>query len=130
MATQDAPTYTESNMITGICLWEAFLALTATPQDDGDDGDDGDEEATDDTGTDATDADPTSVAGEMFDGHGSYTIRAALISLVKPCEEAWTAHSAGKDDGEQFDWDWCPRFLRGAISDGSLAEAIEGQYRP
>lgn len=136
--TQEAPTFTAANMVTGMCLWEALLALAASGRQHdeiedaivmADEDDDARSDASPDDG-EGSDEDLAAKAEEMLGDHGSFTLRAALVDLAKPCEEAWDAHIAGKDTSEQFDWEWCPAFIKGSMRDGTLEAAIDGQYRP
>lgn len=126
-------TFGEDEVVTGMCLWEAMLDIARAPEGetDGDgpvlDEDEGDAGAEDDG--DAPEADPQQIAAGMLDDNGSFTIRAALVDLVKPCQEGWAAERDAKgDDAGQFDWDWCPAFLRRAVVDGTMEAAIERQY--
>lgn len=51
------------------------------------------------------------------DQHGAAETRSRVITFAKQCEAAWkVAHEKlGFDD--PFDWEWCPRFLRVAVSE-------------
>lgn len=131
-------TFTERNMITGMCLWEAFLDLTTvTPDTDADEEGaspaDGEDEAEngDDAGAVASGDDGAvrDAASEMVGDHGSFTIRSALVDLIGRCEAEWEAHVQREgDNGDQFDWDWCPRFIRAVMTDGTLDAAVDRQY--
>lgn len=127
-----APTYDGEGVVTGMCLWEAMLALANPAEEEGDEpmiDEDADEH--DGAGETSEAVDVAVTASDMLSDHGSFTVRSALVDLIKPCEEAWAAEREAKgDDAGQFDWDWCPAFLRQSILDGSMEEALERQYRP
>ena len=75
---------------------------------------------------------PNAKAGEKLlehrGNHGSFTLRAALISLADDCEKAWQAHQALTDDHIAFDFEFCPIFLAGALESGLFDQAIQAQY--
>lgn len=109
-----APTFTEDELVTAMCLWEAWLDLDAVLR--------------------AENPDPRAfeaaqVAQDMEAGHGSFTVRAALVDLVKPCDDGWRAVGAlTDDDAPVFDWEWCPRFLIDALANGMMRQALDNQY--
>lgn len=97
------PRFNDSQMVTAMCLWEAWLDLLGEAKN-------GDE-------------DPDVKAGQAFvDEHGSFTIRSALVELVEACDDGWQALQAlTDDDAPCFDWEWCPSFVRSCINNGTMA---------
>lgn len=114
--TSEAPAYTSNDVVTGMCLWEAFLNLAAGP-------DEGQEVS-------AEEAELQEEAENLLSDEGAFTMRNALVRLVAPCMEGWNDFRSGEPDGsEQFDWEWCPKFVRATMQDGSLEAAIAAEYR-
>jgi hypothetical protein len=98
----DAPRFNDSAMVTGMCLWEAFMEISRSDE---------------------------SSAAKLLGEHGSFTIRGALVDLVEACDDGWQALNAlTDDDAPVFDWEWCPDFLKACIKNGSMERALQGQY--
>jgi hypothetical protein len=101
--------FEEDAVMTGLCLWEAWLEFT--------------------TGTDADDAPLREELEQLREDHGTFTCRQAMIDLISSCDAAYEAAAAlgGGEYGGAFDWDFCPIFLREHVLDGRVRRAIEGQ---
>jgi hypothetical protein len=102
--TENQTNFTEAEMITGMCLWEAWLELIVdrpAPMDE-----------------------VYKTAIEMQDGNGAFAMRSVMLALVKDCDTAWEAADQLHEQGS-FDWDWCPSFVRGSLKSGRLAELVE-----
>lgn len=109
------PTFTSSDVVTGMCLWEAFLLLARHPED-GEEIPEADEEL-------------RRKAEGMLSEEDPLTMRSAIARLIAPCTAGWREFVARDPGGEaQFDWDWCPRFMREAMRDGSLERAIAAEH--
>ena len=113
MSTTETATFTATDVVTGMCLWEAFLALTNDVEDTGEASDDAERERAD----------------ELLSDNGSFTVRNALVRLIAPCMDGWRKVTEHKPDGAmEFDWEWCPQFVRTAIQNGSLKAEIAAEY--
>lgn len=113
MITTETPTFTASDMVTAMCLWQAFLDLSGGTRKRG-----------------KAEKELRERADEMLSDEGAFTMRNALVRLVAPCMEGWNDFRSSEPDGsEQFDWEWCPKFVRAAMQDGSLEAAIAAEYR-
>lgn len=110
----DEPTFTEDEMITAMCLWEAWMDLVNLAS--------------------AENVEPRArglaeEAQRLQDHHGVFTIRGALTDLVQSCDDGWLALlELTDDDAPVFGWEWCPRFVKDALGNGLMRQAIEGQY--
>lgn len=76
-------TYSQANMETAMCLWEAALDLR----------------------------DRLPTLHEEWERAGTVPIRHAIIALVPDCEAAWVAARAAGTEQEPYDWEHCPAFL-------------------
>lgn len=113
MSNEDTGKFTAADMVAGMCLWEAFLALTRKPVGNVDPGV----------------AALHRSANDILSDEGSFTVQNALVRLVVPCMAGWSGSSAERPDGpSEFDWEWCPKFVRTAMTDGSLEAAISAEH--
>jgi hypothetical protein len=101
--------FDESEVMTALCLWEAWLTL--------------------EQGDLAEQADLRAKMEELRDANGSFCMRQAMIDITRDCDTAWEAAEALGYD-ESFDFDFCYEFLIGWINDGRLADRIMQQYQP
>jgi hypothetical protein len=100
---------------TALCLWEAVVDMRTigwTKQKAGEDP--GDEYRALET---------------YFDGHGSFSMRAIIASMVPECDRTWEAKKAiaNSDDCEAFDFEFCPEFIVASLSNGLMEQAAEWQ---
>lgn len=111
-----ADTWSYIQVETALCLWEAVCDLRTIGYEKQQKGEDSGE--------------TFSELERLFDGSGSFTMRAAVASIVDECEVAWEAVKAlhGGDYPDSFDFDFCPAFISGAIDSGLLSRAINAQY--
>jgi hypothetical protein len=101
---QQRPSFIDAEMITGMCLWEAWLELIVdrpAPMDQ-----------------------VYKTAIELQDGNGAFAMRSTMLALVRDCDTAWEAADQLDEQGS-FDWDWCPTFLRGAIESGRIEQLVK-----
>lgn len=75
-------TFTEANLETGMCLWEAILEIRDRPD-----------------------------VAAAFEQHGTVAMRHATMTLITDCERGWQEGEARGDDNSPYDWEWCPAFL-------------------
>lgn len=52
---------------------------------------------------------------EASDGAGQYEMRHMFMRLGADCDRIWNELSEDERDEVQFDWDFCPAFVLGAI---------------
>lgn len=113
------PKFSESHMVTAMCLWEAWMELVDFA-----------------TSECSKVKDPSALAcaekaRQLQENHGVFTIRAALVDLVIDCDDAWAAVEALEGEAPTFDWEWCPQFVRDALTvNFSFDRALERQYMP
>lgn len=108
------PTFTEDELVTAMCLWEAWLDLVNLTRS---------------SGVEPELLRAAQMAKQLQNEYGSFTIRGALADLVRSCDDGWRAVSAlTDDDAPVFDWEWCPRFIQDALVNGMMRQAIDGQY--
>lgn len=100
--------FNEGEMVTGMCLWEAWMELTKDRP----------------APTDQVYA----LAIQLHDGIGAYGMRSVMSDLVRDCDAAWDAASKLEQAPDSFDWDFCPNFLRGAVLNGRIEQLIAKQY--
>lgn len=110
--------WTYGRVETALCLWEAVLDTRTIGY------------AREQKGEDPGDTYRKLEA--LFDGHGSFGMRAAVASIVPECDRAWEAKQAllGEDQHEAFDFEFCPQFIADALANGLLDQASEWQYTP
>ena len=91
-------TFTDENVETAMCLWEAARELRG-----------------DDRAINSTDTDDRAVAARAldrwFEAEGTAAVRHGLISWVPECEAAWEAACEAGTELEPYDWEHCPDFL-------------------
>lgn len=91
-------TFTEANMETAMCLWEAALELRnddkAIKSDDTDDR-----------------AKAARALDKWFEDEGTSVVRHEIISWALECEKRWEDARAAQQEHEPYDWEHCPRFL-------------------
>lgn len=75
-------TFTEANLETGMCLWEAMLENRDRPD-----------------------------IAAAFDRHGTVSMRHAVMTLIPDCERQWEEGERRGEDNSPYDWEWCPAFL-------------------
>jgi hypothetical protein len=111
-----ADTWSYIQVETALCLWEAICDLRTIGFDKNKAGEDPGETYL--------------KLEQLFDGAGSYTMRAAVASIVDECDVAWEVATAlhGGDYPDSFDFDFCPAFISGAIDSGLLGRAVDAQY--
>jgi hypothetical protein len=111
-----ADTWSYAQVETALCLWEAVCDLRTAGFDK--------QQKSEDPG------ETYLMLEGLFDGSGSFTMRAAVASIVDDCEVAWEAATAmnGGDYDGSFDFDFCPTFIAGAIDSGLLGRAVDAQY--
>ncbi len=104
-------TFTQGQVDTAMCLWEAWLDLLALAKDPMPDDD-------------------AVKAKAYMEGNGSCTMRSAIVDLVVPCDDAWQAVEALAEEAPVFDWEWCPDFIRASLHNGLIEQAVQAQYQP
>jgi CHAD domain-containing protein len=96
------PVYSTSEVLTGMCLWEAWADLTVSM------GDGFSEE--------------TAIAHhavKIQETMGSWHCRDLTASCIRDVEEAWhLADTLNEGDNGEFDWEFVPAWLNGAIASG------------
>jgi hypothetical protein len=102
---QNLTNFDAAEMVTGMCLWEAWLEMISDSR----------KAPMDQIYKDAI---------EIQDGHGAFAMRSVMMALVRDCDQAWEAADKLHDQGA-FDWDFCPNFVRGAITSGRIAELVK-----
>lgn len=110
-------TYNEGEVLTSLCLWEAWLMFEET-------------ELTDDASEELRE-EYRQLQQRMEDirgNHGSYVLRQAMIDLTRTIEQAWDALVSLKDEHVCFDFEFVPDQLKAMIKDGRFEEALAGQY--
>lgn len=75
-------TFSEANLETGMCLWEAMLEIR----------------------------DRADIAAR-FEDVGTVAMRHAVMTLIADCEREWEAARNLDEDHSPYDWEWCPSFL-------------------
>jgi len=95
-----ANAFTEANLETAMCLWEAALELR----------------------------DQMPAMDEAWEEAGTSAFRHRIIAMVPACEAAWEADRKAGTEQVPYDWEHCPAFLRQQFADDSdLAEAAAGE---
>lgn len=99
------PKWTDDEMQTAMCLWEAWLDLEKEDN----------------------------VLGRHMqmirEDNGAYATRSLVAGLVIDCDLAWDAYTALDGDDIAFDWEFVPEFLTGVVESGRLGEAAEEQWK-
>lgn len=89
-------TFTEANVETAMCLWEAYVS-----------GDGLDDE--------------TKATLEAYrEEHGTVILRHHIIALVEACEAQWEADRVAGTEQVPYDWEHCPAFLNSQRAHFSL----------
>jgi hypothetical protein len=112
-------TWTYSEVETALCLWEEVCGIMSAGY--------AKQKAGEDPG------DSYRKLEQMWNGGGSFTMRAAVASMVDECSLAWealTALNPDYADGNSFDFDFCPKFIADALDNGIFKQALEWQYQP
>lgn len=107
------PHYSASQVMTGLCLWEAVLEIR---------------NETDPISPPGAPTRDAKALDELFDAYGSFTMREATIRLIEDCDLAWDAGEAMGEQQMSFDFEWCDIFVRGALNDGRLEAVLRGTY--
>lgn len=101
------PTWTDDEVHTAMCLWEAYEDLQMNSDDE----------------------ELKQLLTTIRDGHGTCSLRLLLIDLVKDCDLAWEAYEALNGDGIAFDWEFVPEFLAQQVREGRIAHDAEYQWK-
>jgi hypothetical protein len=103
---------------TALCLWEAVVDMRTAGY--------AKVKAGEDPG------DSYRAIENLFNGMGSFGMRAVIASIVPECDRAWEAKQAllGSDHDEAFDFDFCPQFIDDALGNGLLSQALDWQHTP
>ena len=110
--------YDDGEVLTSLCLWEAWLMMEDTTCTDS---------ASDET---RAEVEAVKLAQQTIrDGHGSFVLRQAMIDLTLTIEQLWEATQAlSNDDPPCFDFDFVPAQLQAMIMDGRVDQVIQCQY--
>lgn len=108
----DDKTFDEGEVMTALCLWEAWLMMEENKE---------------------LDPELRAKMEAYRDEHGSFTLRGIMIELVADCDLAWEAREAltenmGGDHHISFDFDFCPTFIESVIGSGVFDKAVASQY--
>lgn len=81
--------FTEANVETAMCLWEALLEIR----------------------------DSDTAARAWFEAEGTVSMRHVVISWVPECEAKWEADEAAGTPLVPYDWEHCPDFVRRKLTE-------------